>query len=112
MNDSSQLPAAKRGGPEGPVYTIILFVVSDGPNSVRARENLERLCEERLPGRHRIQIVDVVTDFQTALEHNILLTPSVVITDPPPRITVHGDLSDSRKFIEALNRKGENVGAT
>lgn len=84
-------------------YTMILFVVSGGSNSRRARENLERLCEQYLPGRHRIEIVDVTKDFQAALDHNIVLTPSVVITAPPPRITVHGDLSDPQRFIDALH---------
>lgn len=93
---------------ESQVCTMVLFMVSDGSNSLRAKENLERLAEQYLSGRHRIEIVDVVKDFQTALEHNILLTPSVVITDPPPRITIHGDLSDPRKFVDALNLNREH----
>ena len=89
-------------------YTMILFVVSDGSNSRRALENLNRLCGQYLPGRHRIEIVDVMKDFQAALDHNILLTPSVVITDPSPRITIHGDLSDPQRFINALGLDKEN----
>ena len=84
-------------------YSFILFVVSNGEHSGQARENLKRLCEKFLPGRHTIQVVDVVEDFQTALDHDILLTPSIVITDPEPRVVIHGDLSDPGKFIDALN---------
>lgn len=84
-------------------YKLILFVINDGINSKHARENLERLCEKWLPDRYQIRVVDVMEDFQTALDNNILLTPSVVIVNPEPQITIHGDLSDPGKFIEALN---------
>lgn len=88
-------------------YSFILFVISNGDNSARAQENLERLCKKWLPGRHNIKVVDVLEDFQTALDYNILLTPSVVVTKPEPRKVIHGDLSDPHKFIEALNLNEE-----
>lgn len=84
-------------------YSFILFIISNGDNSGRARENLERLCKKWLPGRHEIEVVDVIKDFQTALDYNILLTPSVVVTKPEPQKTIHGDLSDPDKFVKALN---------
>lgn len=83
-------------------YSIILFVINDGSHSKRAKKNLKSLCEKLLPERHHIEVVDVVDDFQTALDHNILLTPSVVVTHPKPKVTIHGDLSDTRKFVAAL----------
>lgn len=45
----------------------------------------------------------MIKDFQTALDYNILLTPSVVVTKPEPQKTIHGDLSDPDKFVKALN---------
>lgn len=89
--------------PEEIHYSFILFVVSNGEHSGQARENLNRLCDKFLPGRHTIRVVDVVEEFQTALDHNILLTPSVVITNPEPRVVIHGDLSDPETFLDALN---------
>lgn len=84
-------------------YSFTLFIVEDGKNSERAHKNLKRLCEKWLAGRHTITVVDVVEDFQTALEHDILLTPSVIVTEPEPQVTLYGDLSDSNKFVDALN---------
>ena len=84
-------------------YSFILFIISNGKHSMQARENLEQLCEKHLPGRYEIEVVDVVKDFQTALDYNILVTPSVVITEPNPRTIIHGDLSDPENFIKALN---------
>ncbi|MEX2574633.1 MAG: circadian clock KaiB family protein [Balneolaceae bacterium] len=84
-------------------YSFILFVIENGTHSKHARENLERLCKKWLPGSYHIDEVDVVKNFQTALDYNILLTPAVVITNPEPRMTIHGDLSDARSFVEALH---------
>lgn len=84
-------------------YSFILFIISGGDNSIRASENLKRLCESWLQGHYNIKVVDVIQDFQTALDYNILLTPSVIVEEPKPRITLHGDLSDEQKFIDALN---------
>lgn len=90
-------------------YSFTLFVIKDGENSKNALKNLRHLCRKWLPGRHTIKVVDVVEDFQTALDHNILVTPSLVITNPKPRITIHGDLSDPDKFLEQINiHKGES----
>lgn len=89
-------------------YSFLLFVIKDGENSINALENLEHLCRKWLSGRHTVEVVDIVEDFQTALDHNILVTPSVVITDPKPSITIHGDLSDPDKFLKQINiQKGE-----
>jgi len=84
-------------------YTFVLFVIKDAEHSKRAHANLERLCEKWLAGKYQIETVDVVEDFQTALDYNILLTPSVVVKYPEPRLTIHGDLSNAQNFIDALN---------
>ncbi len=83
-------------------YSFLLFVIKEGENSKNALKNLEHLCRKWLPGRHTIEVVDVVEDFQTALDHNILVTPSLVITDPKPQITIHGDLSDPDKLLNQI----------
>ena len=86
-----------------PCYFFVLFVIKDAENSKRAQTNLERLCEKWLAGKYQIDVVDVVDDFQSALDYNILLTPSVVVKHPEPQLTIHGDLSDPQNFIDALN---------
>ncbi len=81
---------------------MILFVAGEGLNSVRARENLLRVCEDRLKGRYDLEVVDVLKDYKAALAHNILVTPALLVTEPPPKVTVLGDLSDTSKLLKAL----------
>lgn len=84
-------------------YSFLLFVVRGGSNSARAHRNLKQLCEKYLPGRHTIKTVDVMEDFQTALQHNILLTPTILVKEPKPEVIIYGDLSDPQNFVNALN---------
>ena len=93
---------AKAGGSRNGQFKFILFVAGQEPNSVLARQNLQRLCSERLPGRHAIEIIDVFQNLDAALKHNILITPTLIKVAPDPPVTVFGNLSDSPKLITSL----------
>jgi circadian clock protein KaiB len=87
-------------------YHFRLFVAGDEPNSKLARENLLRLCEQHLHGNHRVEVVDVLENFQAALENNVLITPTLLVTSPPPPVMVVGTLSDTEKVLAALRLNG------
>jgi circadian clock protein KaiB len=61
-----------------------------------------QLCEAHLEGRHRIEIVDVMTDAATAYRNGILVTPTLILVEPRPRVTLLGSLDDSRQVLAAL----------
>jgi len=102
MNRSD--PKAKIKGTEAQEETYILrfFMADDEPNSRQAWENLERLQETYLKMPHKKEIVDVLEDFQTALENNVLITPCLILDSPLPRVTIFGNLSDTEKVLAAL----------
>ena len=80
----------------------LLFVAGGEPNSTRARENLEALQRAAGPGC-AIEVVDVLEDFQRALEHEVLVTPSLLQLEPGPPVTVLGCLSDAERVAAALS---------
>lgn len=83
-------------------YLLRLFLVGNGSNSNQALSNLRKLCQEHLKGRHTIETIDVVKDFQAAVRDNILVIPSLILVAPLPRMVVLGNLSDPRKVLLAL----------
>ena len=83
-------------------YVLRLFIAGDGPNSQKALANLRRLCQEHLEGRHTIETVDVVQDFDAAVKDNIIVTPALILVAPLPRVVVLGNLSDLPKVLAAL----------
>ena len=101
------MPARKRGRAtartaKGATYVFRLFVAGHEANSAQARGNLARLCEEHLKGRHKIEIVDVMRDAATAYENGVLVTPTLLLIEPRPRVTLLGSLSDGRQVLAAL----------
>lgn len=84
------------------IYRLILFVAGREPNSEQARTNLANICGGHLEGRCDIEVVDVLTDYRTALEHNILVTPCLLKLEPNPRALVAGTLRDTEKVRTAL----------
>jgi len=79
-----------------------LFVAGDEQNSRQARETLTRLCEKYLNRRYEIEIVDVLEDFKSALENNVLLTPALMVLSHLTHVTIFGTLSDTQKVLSAL----------
>ena len=80
---------------------FILFVVGDEPNSRLARQNMESLCKSS-DAPIEWELIDVLNDFQTALAHDVLATPALVQVEPPPRITILGNLNDMERVRHVL----------
>ena len=83
-------------------YRLILFVAGEEPNSRAARRNLAEICENELHGRCDVQVVDVLEDFTAAAEHNVLVTPTLLVVEPDPKLTIVGNLSNHAKVRSAL----------
>jgi hypothetical protein len=52
--------------------------------------------------------VDVFESYQAALEHNIFLTPALIIQTPAEKLTVFGNLNDTAELVKALRLGEEN----
>jgi circadian clock protein KaiB len=102
MKPSGQSVQTEGGDARGETVILRLFVADDEPNSKQARENLARLCQTHLTGRYEIEIVDVLEDFKTALENNVLVTPTLIVAAPRPPVRILGNLSDTGKVLAAL----------
>jgi circadian clock protein KaiB len=79
-----------------------IYVVEHAPNSQHAVRNLTDFCRSFLPGRHRIEIVDVFLHPDRALADKILLTPTLIIDSSSPARRIVGDLSDGGILRQAL----------
>lgn len=89
-------------GEAPPAYHLILFVAGRERNSLLARENLQRICRDRLNDACELMVVDVLEDMTLAAEHNILLTPTLLVLEPQPPVILIGNLNDAHKLCSAL----------
>ena len=83
-------------------WDLCLYVTDRSPKCLRAIENLRRACEEHLPGRYTIEIVDLLEDPRRAADDQILAVPTVVRRFPAPIRKLVGDLSDGDRLLVSL----------
>ena len=95
--------------PDG-AYHLRLYVAGQSPKSVRAVENLRRVCEEYLPGRYTIELVDLLENPQLARGDEIIAVPTLVRKLPEPIRRIIGDLSDTEKVLIGLQLKKDRTG--
>lgn len=99
--DGSAVKAA--GAPEpGATFELRLYVAGQTPKSVRAIENLRRVCEEHMAGRYSIELVDLLENPQLAKGDEIIAVPTLVRKLPPPMRKIIGDLSDTERVLVGL----------
>lgn len=83
-------------------WTLRLYVAGQTPRSVAAFANLKRLCEERLPGRYNIEVIDLVKHPHLAQGDQIVAIPTLVRKLPEPIKRVVGDLSNVEKVVVGM----------
>jgi circadian clock protein KaiB len=93
-------------------WELRLYVMGRSANSLRAIANLERVCVHWLPGRHLIQIVDLLENPRLAAEDQIVAVPTVVRKLPPPPRKIVGDLTDTERLLVGLQLRPETARLT
>ena len=89
--------------PRAPRKVLLrLYVAGQTGKSIAAIKNLRRLCEERIPGRYTLEIIDLVKNPRLAAGDQIVAIPTLVRRLPPPMRKIIGDLSDSERVIVGL----------
>ena len=83
-------------------FKFRLYVAGDGPNSAQAVANLNALCQECLPERHEIEVIDVLREQTRALADGVMLTPLLVKLSPAPVRKITGTLSLREPVLQAL----------
>lgn len=84
-------------------FILKLYVAGQTARSQSAIDNLRRLCEEYLPGRYELQVVDLVQNPRLARTDQILAIPTLVRSLPTPIARIIGDLSDTEQLLMGLN---------
>jgi circadian clock protein KaiB len=84
-------------------WELRLYVAGQTQKSVVAFANLERICEEHLRGKYRIEVVDLLKNPQLARGDQILAVPTLVRKLPPPMKKIIGDLSNEERVLVGLD---------
>lgn len=84
------------------MYDLSLYISGPTPRSRRAITNIKAICEEHLPGRYNLQVIDIFQNPEETAEHNIIAAPTLIKEAPLPVRRFIGDLSDIEKVTKGL----------
>lgn len=85
------------------IWKLRLYIAGQTPNSIIAVTNLKRICEERLQGRYRIEVIDLLLNPQLAKGDQIVAIPTVVRRLPAPVKRIVGNLSKNEGAVVGLD---------
>lgn len=85
------------------VYILRLYVSGLTPNSLRAIENVRKICIEHLDGRYQLEIIDIYQQPIFAKEGQIVAAPTLVKELPPPLRKFIGDMSKTERILLGLD---------
>jgi circadian clock protein KaiB len=84
------------------MFKFCLYVAGQTPRSLAAIANLQRICQDHLPGRSSIEVIDLMANPALARRDQIVAIPTLVRRLPKPARVVIGDLSNADKVLAGL----------
>ena len=84
-------------------YILRLYVSGMTPNSMKAIENMRKICQEHMEGRYQLEIIDIYQQPIFAKEGQIVAAPTLVKELPPPLRKFIGDMSQTERILLGLD---------
>jgi circadian clock protein KaiB len=84
-------------------YVLQLYVTGMTPKSIKAIENIRKICEENLQGRYELEVIDIYQQPEYAKKEEILAAPTLIKKLPLPLRKFIGDMSNKEKILIGLD---------
>jgi len=91
--------------PDRESWRLMLFLSGYNETWDPIANAVRHICNEYLDGHYELDVIDVLQKPDQAQEYDILLTPTLIRTQPLPLVRLSGDLSDAAKLSEMLELK-------
>ena len=73
------------------------------PKSIKAIQNIRKICEENLKGRYEFEVIDIYQQPEYAKKEDILAAPTLIKKLPLPLRKFIGDMSNEEKILIGLD---------
>jgi len=84
-------------------YLLRLYVTGTTGKSMRAIQNVRRICEEHLRGLYDLEVVDIYKNLPLARGDQIIAAPTLIKRLPAPLRRLIGDMSDEQRVLVGLD---------
>ncbi|MGH7942562.1 MAG: circadian clock KaiB family protein [Limisphaerales bacterium] len=89
--------------PKNDKWKLRLYVAGETQRSLTAFANLKKICEEHLPNRYSLEVVDLSKQPQLAQSDQIVALPTLVRKLPAPIRRIIGDLSNLDRVMVGMD---------
>jgi circadian clock protein KaiB len=86
-----------------PVYVLRLFLAGASARSSRALRNLRAVCDEHLPGRYELEVIDVYQEPERTRLAQVVAVPTLIKELPEPVRRLVGDMSRVEQVLIGLD---------
>jgi circadian clock protein KaiB len=84
-------------------FVLRLYVTGTTARSTRAVANLCQLCEQHLPDRYELEVIDVYQQPELAAREQLVAVPTLIKLLPLPLRRLVGDLSNRKRVLAGLD---------
>jgi circadian clock protein KaiB len=91
-------------------YLLRLYVTGTTGRSMRAIQNVRRICEEHLRGLYELEVVDIYKNLPLARGDQIIAAPTLIKRLPVPLRRLIGDMSDEQRVLVGLDVRPQSPG--
>ena len=84
-------------------YVLRLYITGTTAHSARALANIRQLCDENLPGRYELEIIDLSQSPMLAQSEQIIAAPTLIKSLPLPLRRFIGDMSQTSRILAGLD---------
>ncbi len=91
-------------------YVLRLYVTGTTGKSMRAIQNVRRICEAHLRGVYDLEVVDIYKNLPLARGDQIIAAPTLIKRLPVPLRRLIGDMSDERRVLVGLDIRPQRAG--
>jgi circadian clock protein KaiB len=88
-------------------YVLRLYVAGMGPKSVQAIDNIKRICEEYLPDKYQLEVIDIYQYPIFAKDGQIVAAPTLIKELPPPLRKLIGSMADTERVLVGMDLKSK-----
>lgn len=86
-------------------FLLRLYITGISRQSTRAILNTRQFCTDHLPGRHHLEIIDLLEHPSLAAADQIIAAPTLVKLKPLPLRRFIGDMSNTARLLAGFGLK-------
>ena len=91
-------------------YVLRLYVAGASPQSMKAITNLKRICEEYIPHRYDLEVINIYQQPVLLEGEQVIATPTLIKKLPLPLRKFIGDLANTDKILLGLDLRKKDKG--